>query len=102
MTRFKKTIASAKGKIAKAETEAFMARLEAIDAILQGAQPHDVMMLCAQALASAAPLCCDEHQDEFRAEFLRMLRDCIAMEQEREDEDEADEGGGDAPPAVRH
>ena len=36
MADFKKTIAAAKAKVADAETEAFMARLEAIEAILQG------------------------------------------------------------------
>ena len=101
MSRFKKTIAGAKGKIAKAETEAFMARLEAIEAILEGANPHDVMMLCAHAIAGAAPLCCDQHQDEFKAEFLRILGDRIALEQAQEDEADADEDGGALPP-VRH
>jgi hypothetical protein len=56
MPSFKKTIATARAKIADADTKAFMARLEAIDAILQGASPHDVVALCAHALASAAPL----------------------------------------------
>jgi hypothetical protein len=66
MADFKKTIATAKAKVADAETKAFMARLEAIDAILQGATPHDVLTLCAHALASAAPLCCEVHQDDSR------------------------------------
>ena len=59
MTDFKKTIATAKAKVADAETKAFMARVEAIDAIPQGATPHDVVALCAHALAEAAPLCCE-------------------------------------------
>jgi hypothetical protein len=80
---FKKTVATAKAKVADAETKAFMARLEAIDAILQGATPHDVALLCAHALAGAAPLCCEAHQDEFKAEFLRMLSECIAVQQEQ-------------------
>ena len=36
MTNFKKTIATGKAKVADAETKACMARLEVIDAILQG------------------------------------------------------------------
>lgn len=102
--RFKRHIATAKAKIAKAESDAFLARLEAIDAILEGATSHDVMMVCAHALAGATPLCCEHHQDEFRAEFLKMLRDFVAMEKEQEDETEAeaDAGDGDAPPPVRH
>ena len=40
MANFKKTIATAKAKVAKAEIEAFTARLEAIDAILQDAAPE--------------------------------------------------------------
>lgn len=38
MSNFKKTIATAKAKIADADTRAFMARQEAIDAVLQGAK----------------------------------------------------------------
>ena len=60
-----------KAKVAKAEIEAFTARLEAIDAILQDASPHDVLTLCARALADVVPNCCEAHQDEFKAEFLR-------------------------------
>ena len=87
---FKKTIATAKAKVAEAETKAFMARLEAIDAILQGAAQHDVLTLCAHALAAAVPNCCEAHQDEFKAEFLRVLNDCVAIQQEQ-DTAEADE-----------
>ena len=36
MPSFKKTVATAKAKVADAETKAFRARLEAIDAILEG------------------------------------------------------------------
>ena len=84
MANFKKTIATAKEKVAKAEIEAFKAGLEAIDAILQDASPHDVLTLCARALADVAPNCCEAHQDEFKAEFLRVLGDCIAIRQEQE------------------
>jgi hypothetical protein len=98
MADFKKTIATAKAKVAEADAKAFQARFEAIEAILQGAAPHDVMMLCAHALAAVAPDCCEAHQDEFKAEFLRMLGDCVALQQEQ-DAAEAD-GDGDAPPHV--
>ena len=59
MTSFKKTVAAAKAKVADAETKAFMARLEAIDAILEGATAHDVMAVCAHALSGASPICCE-------------------------------------------
>ena len=98
MANFKKTIATARAKVAEADAKAFKARFEAIEAILQGAAPHDVMMLCAHALASVAPTCCEAHLDEFTTEFLRVLRDCVALQQEQ-DAAEADEGG-DAPPHV--
>jgi hypothetical protein len=95
MANFKKTIATAKAKVAKAEIEAFKARLEAIDAILQDASPNDVLSLCAHALADVVPNCCEAHQDEFKAEFLRVLG--IRQEQ---DAAEADEDG-DVRPQVR-
>jgi hypothetical protein len=72
MADFKKTIATAAAKVAKAEIEAFEARLEAIHAILQDASPDDVLALCARALAEVAPNCCEAHQDEFKAEFLQV------------------------------
>src|SRR6478672_10664056 len=84
MADFKKTIATAKAKVAKAESEAFKARLEALDAILQDAAPHDVLTLCARALAEVAPTCCEAHQDEFKAELLRVLNDYVAVRQEQE------------------
>jgi hypothetical protein len=92
MADHKKTVATAKAKVADAETKAFIARLEAIEAILQDAAPHDVLTLCAKALAAVVPNCCEEHQDEFKAEFLRVLSDCVAIQQEQ-DEAEAAEGG---------
>ena len=92
MANFKKTVATAKAKVAKAESEAFAARLEAIDAILQDASPDDVLTLCARALAEVVPNCCEAHQDEFKAEFLRVLSDCVAIRQEQ---DEAEAGGDD-------
>jgi hypothetical protein len=98
MANFKKTIVTAKAKIADAETKAFMARLEAMDAILQDASPHDVLTLCARALAEVVPNCCETHQDEFKAEFLRVLSDCVVLRQEQ-DEDQAAEGD-DVPPQV--
>jgi hypothetical protein len=92
MADFKKTIATAKAKIAKAELEAFTARAEAMVAILQDASPHDVLMLCARALAEVAPDCCEAHQDEFKAELLRVLNDCLAI---RAEQDEAEDGDDD-------
>ena len=99
MANFKKTIATAKAKVAKAEIEAFNARLEAIDAILHDASPDDVLALCAQALAADAPICCETHQDEFKTELLRALGDCVAIRQEQE---EAEAGGDDEPHTSVH
>jgi hypothetical protein len=45
-----------------------------------------------------APNCCEAHEDEFKAELLRVLGDCVALQQEQ-DAAEAD-GNGDAPPHV--
>jgi hypothetical protein len=90
MPDFKKTIATAKAKVADAETKAFMARLEALDAILQGATPHDVVALCAHAIAAVAPLCCEAHQDEFKADFLQMLGEAVEIQQQEQDAAEAD------------
>jgi hypothetical protein len=93
---FTKVIADARAKVARAKTEAFMARLEAIDTILEDAEPYDLLMVCAHALAHAMPLCCEKHEDEFKAEFLRVLNDCIVEER---DAAEA-EGGDDVPPRM--
>jgi hypothetical protein len=92
MADFKKTVATARAKVAKAQIEAFNARLEAIDAILHDASPDDVLALCAQALAAIAPICCETHQDEFKTELLRVLGECVAIRQEQE---EAEAGGDD-------
>jgi hypothetical protein len=90
MVDFKKTVAIAKEKVAKAKAQAFMARTEAIDAILEGADPDDVMPLCATALTSISPLCCDQHLEEFRDEFLEKLDLCVAVAREHETQDTAD------------
>jgi hypothetical protein len=100
MASFKKTLATAKAKVADAETKAFMARLEAIDVIMQNATPHDVVTLCAHALAAVAPLCCEAHQDEFKAEFLQVLGDCVAIQQQEQDAADADEDDDDAHTSV--
>ena len=93
---FTKVIADARAKVARAKTDAFMARLEATDTILQDAEPYDVLIVCAQVLAQVIPLCCEKHEDEFKSELLRVLSDCTAQER-----DEAEGGGdGDAPPQV--
>jgi hypothetical protein len=98
MANFKKTVAAARAKVAEADAKAFQARFAAIEAILQGASPHDVMMLCAHALAAVAPNCCEAHQDEFTTELLRVLGDCVALRQEQDAADADDDG--DAPPHV--
>ena len=48
--------------------------------------------MCARALADVVPNCSEAHQDEFKAEFLRVLSNCIAIRQEQ---DEAAEDKGD-------
>ena len=60
--------------------------------ILHDATPHDVLALCAHALAGVVPNCCEAHQDEFKTELLRVLGDCVAIRQEQ-DAAEADEDG---------
>ena len=74
MANFKKTVATTKAKVAKAEIEAFNARLEAIDAILQDAPPHDVMTLCVHAIAAVVPTCCEAHQPSGRTTNVRTAR----------------------------
>ena len=44
MANFKKTIATAKAKVAEADVKAFQARFEAIEAVLEGASPQDIMV----------------------------------------------------------
>jgi hypothetical protein len=79
---FTKTIAAARTKVAKAKINAFIARLEAVDTILEDAEPYDVLMVCARVLAQVIPLCCEAHEDEFKAELLRVLSDCTAQERD--------------------
>jgi hypothetical protein len=74
-----------KDKLVDAASKLFLARLEVIDAILAGANPLEVMMVCAHALAQVAPGCCETHLAEFEAELLRHLRECVAQQQEAED-----------------
>jgi hypothetical protein len=93
---FTKVIADASKKVAKAKTDAFEARLEAVDTILEDAEPYDVLLVCAQVLAHAFPLCCETHEDEFKSEFLRVLNDRIVEER---DTPEA-EGLDDTPPQM--
>jgi hypothetical protein len=87
-----------KAKVADAAAKLFLARLEVIDAILAGANPLEVMMVCAHALAAVAPDCCEQHLAEFETELLRHLRECMAQQQEAEDAVDAED---DTPP-VRH
>jgi hypothetical protein len=96
---FTRVIADARAKVARAKTDAFMARLEAIDTILEDAEPYDVLMVCAHVLAQVMPLCCEKHEDEFKTEFLQTLSDCV--DQERDAADAAEpEGDGGVPPQV--
>jgi hypothetical protein len=99
---FTKTIADARAKVTKAKTDAFIARLEAVDTILEDAEPYDVLMVCAQVLAQVIPLCCEAHEDEFRSELLRVLSDCTAQERDAVEAEAEAEGEGDdaAPPQV--
>ena len=98
MADFTKTIADARAKVAKAKSNAFMARLEAIDTILEDAEPYDVLMVCAHVLAQVIPLCCEKHEDEFKSELLRVLSDCAAQERDAaEAEGEEDDA---TPPQV--
>jgi hypothetical protein len=100
----KKTVAATQAKVTAAKAKAFIARMEAIDAILEGTNPHDAMMIAAYIAAGVSPLCCSQHQDEFKADLLRMLNDAIDVEEdlaERDDvEAEAAYEDGDAPPQV--
>ena len=93
---FMKIAADARTKIDSAKTEVFVARLEAIDAILQDAEPYDVVLICAQALARVMPFCCEAHEDEFRTEFLRVLSERLAEERDAAE----GEGGDEAAPQV--
>jgi hypothetical protein len=97
---FTRVIADARAKVAKAQTDVFMARLEAVDTILEDAEPYDVLMVCAQVLAHVTPLCCEKHEDEFKSELLRLLSDCIVQERELEENAAEAEADGDAPPQV--
>ena len=102
MASYEKTIAGAKEKVAKAEARAFIARMEAIVAILEGADPDDIMLLCASALTNVAPLCCDKHLDEFKEELLQMLDRCVAVAREHAEQDdvEVDAHDVEVPPQV--
>ena len=97
---FTKIVADARAKIGRAKTEAFMARLDAINTILEDAEPYDVLVVCAHVLAQVIPLCCEKHEDEFKSELLRLLSDCIVQERELEENAAEAEADGDAPPQV--
>jgi hypothetical protein len=99
---FAKAIADSRAKVARAKTNAFIARLEAVDTVLEDAEPYDVLMVCAHVLAQVIPLCCEAHEDEFKAELLRVLSDCTARERDAVEAEADAEGQGDdaAPPQV--
>ena len=98
MADFKKLVASAKERIGNAEARTFLARMEAIDAILEGADLQDVKLLAAHVIAEVALECSDQPLADFKDDFLRMVDDFIAMARENEAED-ADEAE-DVPPQV--
>jgi hypothetical protein len=61
------------GAATKKDAEAELGtRLDALDAILDGADVYDVMQVCAYVLARVAP---DQHRAEFEAEFLRVVHE---------------------------
>jgi hypothetical protein len=95
MSNFKKPAT----KVEQASFKLFQAWPEAIDTILTGASPLEVMMVCAPALAQVAPGCCGEHQAAFEADVLEHLRECLARQQDAEAEMDAD---GDTPPPHVH
>jgi hypothetical protein len=55
------------------------ARLEALDAVLDGADLHEVVLISAHALAQVAPDCCAEHMGKFETARLLRLRECAAL-----------------------
>jgi hypothetical protein len=59
-----------------------------------------VLTLCARALAEVASNCCEEHQDEFKAEFLGVLNECIAVRQEQDEAKDAEDESNDVHPQV--
>jgi hypothetical protein len=59
-----------------------------------------VLTLCARVLADVVPICCETHQDEFEAEFLRVLGECVGMHEEQDAAEAAEDG--DAPPPHVH
>jgi hypothetical protein len=95
---FAQAMADARAKVARAETHVFIARLEAVDTILEDAEPYDVLMVCAHVLAQDIPLCCEAHEDEFKADLLRVLSDCTAQERDAVEAEAEGEGDDDAPP----
>ena len=97
---FTKVVADSRAKVSRAKTDAFMARLEAIDTILEDAEPYDVLMVCAHVLAQLMPLCCEAHEDEFKTEFLQILSDCVDQERDVAADAADAEGDGGAPPQV--
>ena len=100
MADFKKLVATAKEQIAKAEARTFLARMEAIDAILEGADLQDVKLLAAHVIAEIALECSDQPLAAFKDDFLRMVDGFIAMARENEERDTVEADGDEAPPQV--
>jgi hypothetical protein len=84
MADFKKTVATAKAKLAKAESKAFAARLESIDAILQDAAPHAASFRAGdKRLVGGGPSMPDERHDE----PLKVLTDQRTAQRRETDRD---------------
>jgi hypothetical protein len=98
MPDFRKLVAATRDQIDDAESKAFSARWKTMSAILEGADPDDVMLLCAIALVDVAPLCCSKHLQEFRGDFLARFDDCAARAIANEQQDAAEEDA--APPQL--
>jgi hypothetical protein len=94
----KKTVTAARKKIEEAEFKLFVARSDAVHAILRDASAMDIMMVCAQALSEVVPDCCEAHRAEFAADLQGMIDDCLANQQDADAEPEPD---GDAAPTPR-
>jgi hypothetical protein len=102
-TNFKKLTAAAKAKVVKAEFAALEARLSAVSEIMEGASVGDAMLIAAEVLSAVAPICCEEHLDEFAKDFLQLLNDRVDAIAEQEAQDAADaDGASDAPPPHLH
>lgn len=82
-------IAKCEKKVRKAETDAFVARSEAVRTILADAPDWDVLQIVAWTLAGVLPRCCAEHDDEMMTEFLELVGSATDAHDEMHAEAEA-------------